>query len=250
MKMSVNAEKPTAGVLWRLFCLTACAMALGGCLGSEQPKQAARQKQRIMAQDLSAKMPRANSTGRDGSLWNDNGPLNELFVNPKAGRIGDIVTVMIVESSKATNEASTDTQRASEFSAQIEKFLGLQNDYPKESANFNPFGEIKAGLESTFKGKGATKRSGKLDAKITARVVEVLPGGNLRIRGFRQVMINNEAQLITLTGIIRPRDISVENVVLSSRIADARITYNGIGVVNDRQRPGWLARFFDVIFPF
>jgi flagellar L-ring protein precursor FlgH len=224
---------------------------LGGCvLRSEQQGHVALQKKRIMAHDLSARMPRANSSGKDGSLWNDNGPLNELFVNPKAGRIGDIVTVMIVESSKATNEASTDTQRASEFSAQIEKFLGLQEGFPKGGTSFNPFGEIKAGLDSTFKGKGATKRSGKLDAKVTARVVEVMPGGNLRIRGFRQVMINNEAQLITLTGIIRPRDISVENVVLSSRIADARITYNGIGVVNDRQRPGWLARLFDVIFPF
>ena len=241
--------------LRRLSCGFLCVIAgvalLGGCvLRSEQQGKMALQKKRIMAQDLSARMPRANSSGQDGSLWNDNGPLNELFVNPKAGRIGDIVTVMVEESSKATNEASTDTQRVSEFSAQVEKFLGLQEGYPKEDIDFNPFGKIKAGLDSTFKGKGATKRSGKLDAKITARVVEVLPGGNLRIRGFRQVMINNEAQLITLTGIIRPRDISVDNVVRSSRIADARITYNGIGVVNDRQRPGWLARLFDVIFPF
>ena len=249
--MSAKSENPVRRIGCGLLCLIAGLTLLGGCvLRSERQGQMALQKKRIMAQDLSARMPRANSSGQDGSLWNDNGPLNELFVNPKAGRIGDIVTVMIEESSKATNEASTDTQRVSEFSAQIEKFLGLQEGYPKEDVDFNPFGKIKAGLDSTFKGKGATKRSGKLDAKVTARVVEVLPGGNLRIRGFRQVMINNEAQLITLTGIIRPRDISVDNVVLSSRIADARITYNGIGVVNDRQRPGWLARLFDVIFPF
>jgi len=249
--MPAKSESPVKKISRGFLCVMAGVALLGGCvLRSEQQGQVALQKKRIMAHDLSARMPRANSSGKDGSLWNDNGPLNELFVNPKAGRIGDIVTVMIVESSKATNEASTDTQRASEFSAQIEKFLGLQEDFPKGDTSFNPFGKIKAGLDSTFKGKGATKRSGKLDAKVTARVVEVMPGGNLRIRGFRQVMINNEAQLITLTGIIRPRDISVENVVLSSRIADARITYNGIGVVNDRQRPGWLARLFDVIFPF
>ncbi len=247
---SKKTKHSAAATVHLAMWLAACAMVLGGCLGSSQPRQAKLQQPRVTAHDLSAAMPRANSAGRGGSLWNDNGPLNELFVNPKAGRIGDIVTVMIEESSKATNEASTDTQRASDFSAQVEKFLGFQSDYPKENSTFNPFGEVKAGLQSTFKGKGATKRSGKLDAKITARVVEVLPGGNLRIRGFRQVMINNEAQLITLTGFVRPRDISVDNVVRSSRIADARITYNGIGVVNDRQRPGWLARLFDVIFPF
>lgn len=249
--MSVNPENRINTMSYRLLCMMACVVFLSGCIhGSEPPRQQAQRNHRIMAEDLSAKMPKANSSGQNGSLWNDNGPLNELFVNPKAGRIGDIVTVMIEESSKATNEASTDTKRASDFSAQVEKFLGFQTGYPSDTSNFNPFGKIKAGLESDFKGQGATSRSGKLVAKITARVVELLPDGNLRIRGYRQVLINNEAQLITLTGIIRPRDITVDNVVRSSRIADARITYNGVGIVNDRQRPGWLARVFDVIFPF
>lgn len=249
--MSAYLENSLITVPYRLLCVLISAIVLSGCvLRSEKPQQAALQNRSIMADDMSARIPRANSGGQDGSLWNDNGPLNQLFVNPKAGRIGDIVTVMIVESSKATNQASTDTERASAFSAQVEKFLGFETAYPSDTSSFNPFGKIEAGLDSNFKGKGATSRSGSLDAKITARVVELLPDGNLRIRGHRQVLINNEAQLITLAGIIRPRDISVDNLVLSTRIADARITYNGVGVVNDRQRPGWFSRLFDVIFPF
>jgi flagellar L-ring protein precursor FlgH len=70
------------------------------------------------------------------------------------------------------------------------------------------------------------------------------------IQGNREVRVNNENQIITLTGMVRPRDISSENIILSTYIADAQISYSGSGVVNDRQKPGWLARLLDVIWPF
>ncbi len=87
-------------------------------------------------------------------------------------------------------------------------------------------------------------------ATITVRVVAVLPDGNLKIAGSREVAVNNEKQLIALTGFVRPEDIDHTNTVLSTDISDARIAYSGIGIVNDRQRPGWVMRTLDVIWPF
>jgi flagellar L-ring protein precursor FlgH len=193
----------------------------------------------------------------EGSLWMARSTYNELFVNPKANAVGDIVTIKIVESAEATNKAATDTGRETSVDAGITSFLGLEKQYTDTShphytayPKINPFGKIAASTKNDFKGSGSTQRSGDLTAYLTARVTEVLPNGNLRVAGFREVKINNEVQIILLSGIIRPRDISPENMVESTYIADARISYSGAGIVNQRQRPGWMANFIDAVWPF
>ncbi len=186
----------------------------------------------------------------DGSLWSENGELSEMFSNPKARRIGDILTIKIAEASSATNKASTTTDRSSGISAQVDGFFNLEKKFPADQPFFNPFSGVNASMGSDFEGTGATQRSGALNAYMTARVVDLLPNGNLIIEGNREVRVNAENQLITLTGIIRSRDISAENVILSTYIADARISYNGAGVLNDRQKPGWLSRVLDTVWPF
>ncbi|MBL0731451.1 MAG: flagellar basal body L-ring protein FlgH [Desulfosarcina sp.] len=185
-----------------------------------------------------------------GSLWQDNGPLSELFIDSKARRVGDIVTIKIVESSSATNTASTKTGRKSSVAGGVDNFFNMEKRYPGTHPFFNPFAKVKGGLESDFDGSGTTKRSGDLTAFITTRVVEVLPNGNLKIEGTREVKVNNEKQLIRLSGIIRPRDISSENVILSTYVSDAKIEYSGSGIIHDRQRPGWMARILDIVWPF
>ncbi|MFZ3047586.1 MAG: flagellar basal body L-ring protein FlgH [Desulfatirhabdiaceae bacterium] len=186
----------------------------------------------------------------EGSLWVETGTLNDMFINPKARNVGDIVTIKIVESAKATNSASTNTGKSSAISLGMDKFLGMETGFPKPDSTFNPFGRIEGSMSNKFDGKGATSRSGDLTAYITAKVVDVLPNGNLAIAGSRDVAVNNEKQLIVLTGTIRQRDISSENVILSTYISDARISYSGKGDVNDGQRQGWMARFLNVISPF
>lgn len=185
----------------------------------------------------------------DGSLWSERGELAEMFSNAKAKRIGDILTIKIVEASSATNKASTSTDRSSGISAQVNGLFNLENEIPA-SKSFNPFSGVSGSLSSDFEGTGATQRSGALNAYMTARIVDRLPNGNLIIEGNREVRVNAENQLITLTGIIRSRDISAENVILSTYIADARISYSGSGVLNDRQKPGWLMRVLDKVWPF
>lgn len=187
---------------------------------------------------------------RDGSLWVENGPLSQMFINAKARNIGDIITIKIVETASATNQASTKTGRNSTLSAGLDNFFNLEERYPSTSPFFNPFSGVKGGFESDFDGSGSTARSNNLNAYMTARITNILPNGNLAIEGNREVRVNHENQVITLTGLVRPRDISADNVVQSTYLADARITYSGTGVINDNQQPGWLTRIVGKIWPF
>lgn len=179
----------------------------------------------------------------NGSLWREDVRMVSLFETPKARDVGNILTVRIVESSSAKNSANTTTGRNSSISGGIDKFFTLE-EY------ITPYTQVSGGLASDFEGNGSTDRSGRLMATITVRVVAVLPDGNLKIAGSREVAVNNEKQLIALTGFVRPEDIDHTNTVLSTDISDARIAYSGIGIVNDRQRPGWVMRTLDVIWPF
>ncbi len=196
----------------------------------------------------------------ENSLWQSGGGLDGLFQDTKARRVGDIVTVKIEESSKATNKANTKTGRDSSLSAGLEGFLGIEDWWkdtlmrrlPTHAPKVNPFGSatIKGGMSSDFEGDGSTTRSGDLTAFITCRVTEVMPNGNLRIVGTREVLVNHENQVIILSGLIRPRDITGENVIRSTFISEAKIAYSGSGIIDDRQRPGWMANFLNTVWPF
>ena len=197
---------------------------------------------------------------QENSLWQASNGLSGLFQDTKARNIGDIVTIEIAESSKATNQANTTTGRDSSLSAGIDSLFGIEDwwqdkvlralgtDMPK----VNPFGSasVKGNMTSEFKGDGTTSRSGDLTAYITCRVTEVLPNGNLRIVGTREILVNHENQVIVLSGVIRPRDINDQNIIASRFIADAKIAYSGSGIIDDRQRPGWLANLLENVWPF
>ena len=233
-------------------------VGLGGCAGGRKTVQPAFQK--MPSQDLLLRQPTTSPADNDGSLWQARSSLNAMFMDVKARNIGDIVTVKIEEDAKASNKASTETERNSGLEAGIQKLFGVEDwwqdevlgnvsdDLPK----INPFGDpsVKGFLKSEFEGDGETTRSGNLSAFITCRVVDVMPNGNLKIVGTREVMVNHENQLIILSGVIRPREISDENIILSTFISDAKIAYSGSGVVDDRQRPGWLADLLNNVWPF
>jgi flagellar L-ring protein precursor FlgH len=197
---------------------------------------------------------------QDNSLYTAGSAMTGLFHDTKARRAGDIVTVKIEESSKATNKANTKTARDSSLTAGIETMMGIETWWqdkllkwlPTDFPKINPFGSasVKGGMQSDFEGDGSTTRSGDLTAYITCRVTEVMPNGNLRVVGTREVMVNHENQVIILSGTIRPRDIGSDNVIRSIFVSDAKIAYSGSGVIDDRQRPGWLANFFDAVWPF
>ncbi len=234
--------------------IMAAAALLFGCarptvVQSESP---AKKLAQPTAEAQAARMAAlARNDAANGSLWVENATsLSEMFINARARRVGDIVTIRIVETSSAKNKASTDTDRTTSMNIGLNSFFGLEQEYPASHPFFNPFGSAQGSYESEFEGSGSTVRSGALEAYISARIVQILPNGNFVIEGNREVRVNNENQIITLTGVVRPRDISGENVIQSTYIADARISYSGSGVVNDQQRPGWLIRILDNVWPF
>ncbi len=237
---------------YRQWSALGLCVVMWGCSGltSSNSKDAAtlpRDHQMAMASPAPAEKIRVPS---DGSLWDERAHFGEMFINAKARRIGDLVTIKIMENASATNKAGTTTDRSSTLSAGITSFFGAELKNPSDSPFFNPFGTVGGNISSEFEGTGQTQRSGALTAYMTARVADILPNGNLVIEGNREVRVNAENQLITLTGIIRPRDISADNVIQSTYIADARIGYSGKGVLNDRQKPGWLTRIIDKVWPF
>ncbi len=189
----------------------------------------------------------------EGSLWCRGCQGGFLFADHKARMIGDLITITIVEASSASNQATTDTGRKSDISLGVTNFLGAPLDFGLQNVwgrgnSFNP--SIAATAENNYDGSGTTSRKGTFSATLTARVMEVLPNGNLKIKGRREITVNDEKQLLVLSGIVRPKDISRDNVALSSDIADARISFTGLGIVSDKQRPGWLARLVDWAWPF
>jgi flagellar L-ring protein precursor FlgH len=184
----------------------------------------------------------------NGSLWQASS--NSLLEDFKARRKGDTLTVVIAEQASASKEATTGTSRSAAISAGIPNLLGLETNMTgiKNWMDLNKL--VSAGSDSKFDGSGSTTRKENLAATITAQVMDVLPNGNLLIEGRRNVKVNHEDQIIVLEGTVRPRDITADNLVNSTFIADARISYSGKGVISDRQRPGWLMNVLDAVWPF
>lgn len=190
--------------------------------------------------------PRMSYAG--GSLWQtSSGGITEDL---KARKKGDTLTVVIAEQASASKEATTGTSRKTSVSAGIPNLLGLETNMTGISKWMDLNKLINASTDSKFDGSGSTTRKEDLNATITAKVMDVLPNGNLLIEGRRNVKVNNEDQIILLQGTVRPRDISVDNVVSSTSVADARITYTGKGIISDRQSPGWLMGIIDKVWPF
>ncbi|HDD43992.1 MAG TPA: flagellar basal body L-ring protein FlgH [Candidatus Desulfofervidus auxilii] len=175
------------------------------------------------------------------SLLLENSPQARLFSDLRAYQVGDIITIKVVETTIAYNKAETKTSRKSEVKSGISNFFGI---------DLTDHTSLSASAENAFEGKGETNRSEKLITTFTAQVIKVFPNGNLLVEGKRELVINNEKRIIILRGIVRPIDISRENVVLSTHIANAEIIYKGKGVVADKQKTGWFIRILDNIWPF
>jgi len=190
------------------------------------------------------------------SLWNDSA---NIFEDTKARRLNDLLMISIVESLSGSGTADTNASSDSSADYSITKLFGMNKDLNlhnvallkdlfKGSNIFEP--SLAGSGKSDFKGKGDTNREGSLVANITAKVVEVMPNGNLMLEARKELTINNEKQILVLTGMVRPDDIDSNNTVLSSKIADAQIYYVGDGVLQDKQSPGWLVRIMDKVWPF
>ncbi|HTY09874.1 MAG TPA: flagellar basal body L-ring protein FlgH [Bacteroidota bacterium] len=165
-----------------------------------------------------------------------------LFSDQKANHVGDAVTILVVESSSASNSVQTSASRASNFSLTANGGMTTANANPLSGASAT------AGTQNSFAGQGATSSAGSIQAQVSATVDSVLPNGNLYVVGNRTIVINGEEQIIKISGVIRPSDIQTDNSVYSYNISDATIIFKGSGIVSRVQEPGWLTKFFHWIF--
>ena len=182
-----------------------------------------------------------------GSLWTER--RGGMFVDMKGRTVGDIITVVIVENASASKEATTETDRSSTMSAGISQLFGLERSIGR-ATGLSPSSLVGASTSNDFSGGGKTERKEELAATLTTQIVEVLPNGNLKIAGNKTVTVNNEMQIVKLSGIVRPSDVSPRNLVDSKNILNARIAYVGEGVISDKQQQGWLVRGLDKVWPF
>jgi flagellar L-ring protein FlgH len=185
-----------------------------------------------------------------GSLWQQGD--QSMFSDQKAQNVGDILTVLISETASASKQASTSTDRSSNINAAIPNFFGLENSsiFTGDPPDVDLNSIVSAEFGNEFDGNGSTSRKEYLTASLTTQVIGRYPNGQLKIRGGKEVMVNNEVQIIYLTGIVRPVDITAANTISSDKILNSRISYTGKGVVSDNQEPGWAMRIIDNVWPF
>ena len=181
-----------------------------------------------------------SAPGSDGAIYSP-GHSVAYFEDPRAHRVGDVITIRLNEAFNASKTAATQTQKDSSATIGIPLFGG------KAPINgVTSFDNTRA-----FKGNGTATQQNALSGSITAVVTEVLPNGNLLLNGEKSLQLNQGEEFVRVSGVVRASDIASDNSVPSDRIADARISYNGRGAIDASNKPGWLARFFSSpIFPF
>jgi len=175
----------------------------------------------------------ARKTQARPQMW-----MADLASDPKARRLNDLVTVSVIENLSATGSADSNVDKSSKADVVIP---GTQ--IADQLARLFPFSS-----ETAHKGSGATTRSTQLSATVTARVVEVLPNGDLVIEGVREVDINGDRSLVILTGVVRQFDVQSGNVVSSARIGQLQIRSLSQGLIKDSLTPGWLIRALNKVF--
>ena len=184
------------------------------------------------------------------SLWHD---APALYEDTIARRLNDLVTINLVENDSATGAANTSTTKQSATVGTVNTIFGI----PPNLNLGNLFGHgytfspnFNGSMNDSFAGTGSTNRAGTLVGTITAKVVEVMPNGNLTIESRKEITINKEKQTLILRGMVRPQDLATDNSVNSTRVADVTVYYVGDGIIQSKQDTGWFDKILDIIWPF
>lgn len=234
-----------------LLTIAAAAVLFGGCAAkptfdNEALKNSYQKELEEYKRQLEERRP-------SPSLWMEASAKGSLFLDYKGRHVGDIIIVNIVESTSASNSNTTATSKSQAMDSTLGNLMGL----PLNMGVSNLLGtgnelnmDNTLSSSNSFSGSGAKTKADKIQGTIAARVTEVLPSGNLVIEGHRELIIDNEKQTITLSGIVRQKDLDASNTVDSTSIADAKIAYSGQGMLSDSNKPGWLMTLLSWIMPF
>jgi len=197
-------------------------------------------------QQIVAAIPRpAPITHDNNSLWQPGS--QSFFHDPRAMHVGDVITVNVSVADNAKWSNTTTRGRTNSENANLTNLFGLEKVLPPA---IDPAAVVKMGSDNSNVGKGTIERSEDLSMTLAALVAQVLPNGNLVIDGHQQVRVNNELRDMRLSGIVRREDITQNNTVNLSQIAEARVIYGGVGTMSDVQQPRYGSQLFDIIMPW
>lgn len=192
-------------------------------------------------------MPMPNPLGPQAanSLWQPGA--RSFFHDPRASRSGDIITVNISIADAAKIQNTTQRSRTNSDDANLTNFFGLEASLP---APMDPASLVKMGSDTSNVGSGSVNRSETINLTLAAVVTQVLPNGNLVIGGHQQVRVNGELRDLQISGMVRTEDITNDNTIDLSQIAEARISYGGQGTISDVQQPRYGSQLFDILMPW
>lgn len=177
----------------------------------------------------------------DGAIFHAEHGYAPLTSGTRASMVGDIITIALVERTQAAKSNSAGTSRSGS--------IGLTGPSTGPLDFFNP-SDARASGDLSFSGKGSAEQSNTLSGEITVTVAEVFPNGTMLVRGEKLVTLNRGDEYVRISGLVRPQDVTADNRIASTRVADARITYSGSGEIAVASRQGWLQRFFSAVSPF
>jgi flagellar L-ring protein FlgH len=183
------------------------------------------------------------------SLWRTGA--RAFFNDQRAGRVGDILTVLVTVNDSAKTQNTTNTGITSSNAMGVPNFLGLESTLGKVLPGaFDPSKMITTNTANASQGTGGINRTEQISLTIAAVVTQVLPNGNLVIEGKQEIRVNYEIRQLIVAGIVRPEDIQSDNTIDSSKIAQARISYGGRGQISDFQQPRYGQQLSDILLPF
>jgi len=238
-----------------LFLKLSAALLMGASLSAcsaldrlenigEAPKMAA--VGNPAGRQIVAEIPAPAPISHDNnSLWQPGA--QSFFHDPRAMHIGDVITVNVTVDDSAKLANTTSRSRTNSENANATSLFGLEKVLPP---TMDPTSLVKMGSDNSNVGTGKVERSEALNLTLAALVAQVLPNGNLVIDGHQQVRVNNELRDMRLSGIVRREDITQNNTVNLSQIAEARVIYGGRGTVSDVQQPRYGSQLFDIIMPW
>lgn len=209
-----------------------CLLSLGACASNKT----AMRDDPYYAPTVSATSAIPQRT--DGSLFQEAYGL-ALFDDRKALRVGDIITITLSERTVSRKTSGVSVKKDSQTNFDAGPLLGVT-----PSLNGHTL-ETKLQQKRNFKGDAGADQSNSLQGNITVTVAEVLANGNLVVRGEKWMTLNRGDEFIRISGIVRPDDVAPDNTVVSTRLANAKISYSGTGTLADSQAMGWLTRFFN-----
>ncbi len=233
---------PLATILRRAAApvLAGAALLLAGCAASPTDKMAL---QKLEPLSIPAQPQPMNAHPANGAIWQD-GTNVALFEDSRAHRVGDLITILIAENANASKSTNTTIAKSDTVSAGLSSLFGVQPTLGPYSPSLG------ATSAQKFGGNGATTQSNTFTTTLQATVVQVMSNGNLELSGQKEVMLNGGHEFIRVVGVVRAADVTPQNTVSSTQIADARVEYSGNGSVYDAAKVPWLTKFFLSLWPF